>query len=181
MAVAADKPYELTDDSSNAAGYSFDEKLPNAPSLFRRFLDSFKPDSNARIAPNATHDSGAKVYDVEAAAAATAQSPLHRRLKGRHLQMIAIGGSIGTPLIRLVQLVPINRPTGTGLFVGSGQALARGGPGSVLIAFSIVGAMLFCTVQALGELATLYPVAGSFSAYATRFLCPSWGYAMGWK
>jgi amino acid transporter len=41
--------------------------------------------------------------------------------------------------------------------------------------------MLFCTVQALGELATLYPVAGSFSAYATRFLCPSWGYAMGWN
>jgi yeast amino acid transporter len=51
----------------------------------------------------------------------------------------------------------------------------------VLIAFTIVGVMLFCTVQALGELATLYPVAGSFSAYATRFLCPSWGYAMGWK
>jgi amino acid transporter len=70
---------------------------------------------------------------------------------------------------------------GTGLFVGSGQALAKGGPASVLIAFTIVGIMLFCTVQALGELATLYPVAGSFSAYATRFLCPSWGYAMGWK
>jgi amino acid transporter len=70
---------------------------------------------------------------------------------------------------------------GTGLFVGSGQALSTGGPGSVLISYTIVGAMLFCTVQALGELATHYPVAGSFSAYATRFLDPSWGFAMGWN
>ena len=41
--------------------------------------------------------------------------------------------------------------------------------------------MLYCTVQALGEMAVLFPVAGSFSAYSTRFLDPAWGFAMGWN
>jgi amino acid transporter len=41
--------------------------------------------------------------------------------------------------------------------------------------------MLFCTIQGLGELSTLYPVAGSFSTHSTRFLDPSWGFAMGWN
>ena len=40
--------------------------------------------------------------------------------------------------------------------------------------------MLYCTVHALGELAVLFPVAGSFSAYSTRFIDPAWGFAMGW-
>jgi amino acid permease len=40
--------------------------------------------------------------------------------------------------------------------------------------------MLYCTVHALGEMAVLFPVAGSFSAYSTRFLDPAWGFAMGW-
>lgn len=41
--------------------------------------------------------------------------------------------------------------------------------------------MLYCTVHALGELAVLFPVAGSFSTYSTRFLDPAWGFAMGWN
>ena len=71
--------------------------------------------------------------------------------------------------------------TGTGLFVGSGKALADGGPASLLLSFSIIGAMIFCTVQALGELAVIFPVSGSFSAYSTRFIDPAWGFAMGWN
>lgn len=70
---------------------------------------------------------------------------------------------------------------GTGLFVGSGKALANGGPASLLIAFGLIGVMLYCTVHALGEMAVLFPVAGSFSAYSTRFLDPAWGFAMGWN
>jgi len=68
---------------------------------------------------------------------------LKRKLKVRHLQMIAIGGSIGC-----------------GLFIASGSALKEGGPGAVVLAFSIVGVMMFCTVNAMGELATLFPVQG---------------------
>lgn len=74
-----------------------------------------------------------------------------------------------------------NKFVGTGLFVASGKSLSTGGPASVLIAYSLIGIMLFCTVQALGEMAVLFPVAGSFSAYSTRFLDPAWGFAMGWN
>jgi amino acid transporter len=132
----------------------------------RRLTESFKRDPNASVLRSASFGAGsdAKGYDAEAAAQATALSPLLRRLKGRHLQMIAIGGSIGT-----------------GLFVGSGKALAYGGPASVLLSFSLMGVMMYCTVQALGELAVLFPVAGSFAAYSTRFLDPAWGFAMGWN
>lgn len=41
--------------------------------------------------------------------------------------------------------------------------------------------MLYMTIQALGELAVMFPVAGSFSAYSTRFIDPAWGFAMGWN
>jgi amino acid transporter len=105
-----------------------------------------------------------RYFDLRAANAQTASTLLARELKGRHLQMIAFGGSIGT-----------------GLFVATGMALSHGGPASVLLAYSIVGLMLWCTMQALGEMAVVFPVAGSFSAFSTRFLDPSWGFAMGWK
>lgn len=59
--------------------------------------------------------------------------------------------------------------------------MSQGGPASLLIAFSLVGIMLYCTVHALGEMAVAFPVAGSFSAYSTRFLDPAWGFAMGWN
>ncbi|KAF8453939.1 amino acid permease-domain-containing protein [Terfezia claveryi] len=125
-----------------------------------RILSSFGPHPNYRPR-KATGDAA---FDLEQANVAIAQSPLSRRLKGRHLQMIAIGGSIGT-----------------GLFVGSGNALRTGGPAALLIAFALIGMMLYCVVHALGELAVVFPVAGSFSAYSTRFLDPAWGFAMGWN
>lgn len=60
-----------------------------------RVLDSFKRDPNSSMTPKGSLGADGTVYDVEQAAANTANSPLARRLKGRHLQMIAIGGSIG--------------------------------------------------------------------------------------
>ncbi|KAK8927043.1 Amino-acid permease inda1 [Metarhizium anisopliae] len=89
---------------------------------------------------------------------------LDRAMKPRHLHMIAIGGSIGA-----------------GFFVGSGSALAKGGPASILICFSIVGFMVFNVVFALGELAVMYPISGGFYTYASRFIDPSFGFAVGWS
>ncbi|KAH8775978.1 amino acid permease/ SLC12A domain-containing protein [Hyaloscypha sp. PMI_1271] len=89
---------------------------------------------------------------------------LNHTLKPRHLHMIAIGGSIGA-----------------GFFVGSGSALDKGGPATLLIDFAIMGVMIFNVVYALGELAVMYPVSGGFYTYSTRFIDPSWGFAMGWN
>ncbi|KAK5628168.1 hypothetical protein RRF57_003883 [Xylaria bambusicola] len=179
--------FPIKEDSlAPASSYTMREPLyddESQPSMLGQFLDGFRRDPTQRITPKdpldeihaaeaaylyppivARNGSGSHYYDLRLATLQTAQSHLARKLKGRHLQMIAIGGSIGT-----------------GLFVASGRALESGGPASVLLAYFIIGTMLYCTVQALGELAVSFPVAGSFSAYSTRFLHPSWGFAMGWN
>lgn len=89
---------------------------------------------------------------------------LHRGLSARQVQMIAIAGTIGT-----------------GLFLGTGTSLAQGGPASMLICYAIVGFIVYVTLLLLGEMATQYPVAGSFNAYATRFFSPSYGFALSWN
>ncbi|RPA81683.1 general amino acid permease AGP3 [Ascobolus immersus RN42] len=91
------------------------------------------------------------------------ERPLHRRLKSRHLQMIAIAGIIGP-----------------GLLVGSGNALKLAGPGGVLISFSLVGIIVYFVMQALGELATLIPISGSFTEYASRFVDDALSFTLGW-
>ena len=146
--------------SSSSEGSSVPQQEPPQQGFLSGFFSSFGPHPNYRAQTKARGDAA---FDA-VGDAPQAESPLSRRLKGRHLQMIAIGGSIGT-----------------GLFVGSGSALRTGGPGALLIAFGLIGMMLYCVVHALGELAVVFPVAGSFSAYSTRFLDPAWGFAMGWK
>ncbi|KAG5637064.1 hypothetical protein H0H81_005945 [Sphagnurus paluster] len=89
---------------------------------------------------------------------------LQQKMKPRHLQMIAVGGSIGT-----------------GLFVGSGSALHLGGPAGILVAWILMGFMLINVTQALGEMCILYPVSGGFYTLAGRFLDPSFAFAMGWN
>ncbi|KAG5926147.1 hypothetical protein E4U42_003585 [Claviceps africana] len=141
------------------------------------FLDDFKP-SKAHASsffpngpgPLTSVHGGARARDRPRddngpfVAADIVHSPLARRLQARHLQMIAFGGSVGT-----------------GLFILTGRALATGGPASLLLAFAVVGVNMYCTCHALGELAVLFPIAGSFSSWATRFLDPSWGFALGWN
>ncbi|KAK5063028.1 hypothetical protein LTR84_005104 [Exophiala bonariae] len=92
------------------------------------------------------------------------QNALHKRLKGRHMQMIAIGGAIGA-----------------GLFVNSGSAFQTGGPASVLLGFMIVGVQVYFMMQALAELSVMYPVNGAFTMYICRFVDPSWGFACAWE
>ncbi|QOQ38359.1 amino acid permease [Trueperella pecoris] len=89
---------------------------------------------------------------------------LQRGLRARHLNMIAIGGAIGT-----------------GLFVASGATISQAGPGGALLAYALIGAMVYFLMQSLGEMATYSPVVGSFGEYGTRYVSPSFGFAMGWN
>lgn len=105
-------------------------------------------DAPSPASPAATHDRGDAGYD--------------KGLKPRHIQMIAIGGSIGT-----------------GLFLGAGGRLAEGGPGLV-IAYGICGVFAFLMVRALGELAIRRPSSGAFVSYAREFTGEKGAYVAGW-
>ncbi|OQV22772.1 hypothetical protein BV898_03209 [Hypsibius exemplaris] len=83
-------------------------------------------------------------------------SGLKQTLKNRHIQMIAIGGVLGSDL-----------------FIGTGGLLATGGPASLLLGFILIGTMLFNVVMTLSEMAVLYPIAGSFSIHSARFIDPA--------
>lgn len=86
----------------------------------------------------------------------------HKRLKPRQLQMIAIGGAIGT-----------------GLFLGAGGRLAAAGPGLFLV-YAVCGAFVFLILRALGELVLHRPSSGSFVSYAREFLGEKAAYVVGW-
>ncbi|KAK5113031.1 hypothetical protein LTR85_011053 [Meristemomyces frigidus] len=88
---------------------------------------------------------------------------LNRGLTARQISMIAIGGAIGT-----------------GLVIGTGSALAQAGPASILISYSIVGILVYVVMTALGEMATWLPIPGGFATYATRYVDPALGFALGY-
>ncbi|WP_220729372.1 amino acid permease [Apilactobacillus zhangqiuensis] len=87
-----------------------------------------------------------------------------RGLKTRHVSMIALGGSIGT-----------------GLFVASGSVISQAGPGGALVAYLLMGLMVYFLMTSLGEMATNTPISGSFAAYAGKYVDPALGFAMGWN
>ncbi|RYC60353.1 hypothetical protein CHU98_g5837 [Xylaria longipes] len=93
----------------------------------------------------------------------SAETSLHRGLKARHISMIAIGGAIGT-----------------GLIIGTGKALAKAGPGSILISYSVIGFVVFLVMAGLGEISAWLPMSAGFTGYASRFCDPSLGFALGW-
>ena len=92
------------------------------------------------------------------------ENGLKRGLKARHMNMIAIGGAIGT-----------------GLFVALGGSLSEAGPGGALLAYGVIGIMVYFLMTSLGEMSTYMPVSGAFETYATKFVDPALGFALGWN
>ena len=84
-----------------------------------------------------------------------------RRLKNYHVTMIGFCSGIGT-----------------GLFIGTGAAYANAGPAGLLLAYIIVGSVLWCVMQSVAELATVIPTAGSFPHFASRFIDPAVGFSL---
>jgi amino acid permease len=78
-------------------------------------------------------------------------------------------------------MIAIGSSIGTGLFIGTGKMLHEGGPLSTVIGFVLVSICLVIMMQCLAEMSTVLPVSGSFSRYATRFIDPSLGFAIGFQ
>ncbi|WP_051830922.1 amino acid permease [Streptomyces violens] len=108
--------------------------------------DAYRPPDGGT--GNAPHDAGDAGYS--------------KGLKARHINMIAIGGAIGT-----------------GLFLGAGGRLAAAGP-ALAIAYAVCGLFAFFVVRALGELVLHRPSSGSFVSYAREFLGEKGAYVAGW-
>ena len=98
---------------------------------------------------------------------ASADSPveggLQRNLKARHINLIAIGGAIGT-----------------GLFVGTGASISAAGPGGAIVSYGVIGIAIYFMMAALGEMVTHRPVAGAFETYTGEYVEPALGFTVGW-
>ncbi len=91
-------------------------------------------------------------------------SHLEQQLESRHVNMIALGGAIGT-----------------GIFLTSGYAVAIGGPGSALLAYVIMAIIVYFLMTSLGEMSTYQPTAGTFCEYSNQYVGRSFGFAMGYN
>ena len=88
-----------------------------------------------------------------------------RALKSRHIQLIALGGCIGT-----------------GLFVGTGATLSLVGPANLFMAFVVMSAILWVVMNSLAEMTTYLPQSGSsVPLYIKRYFDPSLAFAAGWN
>ena len=147
-------------------------------SRWLNFVDSFKPaieneklamryrDANVDVEEDAGgyYNSTDQLTEIQRININSSKSNLKRKLKNRHLQMIAIASSIGS-----------------GLLIGTGGALATGGPGGILIAWILSGISILCTIQAMAELAVTFPVSGGFNVLFSRFIDPSVGFSVAWN
>ncbi|EWC48762.1 hypothetical protein DRE_00067 [Drechslerella stenobrocha 248] len=88
----------------------------------------------------------------------------HRKLKERHVQLIGIGGTIGTAL-----------------FVAIGRGLAMGGPASLLLGFSIWSTVVLCVNNCLAEMVSYLPISSPFIRFAGRFVDDAFGVATGYN
>lgn len=115
------------------------------------------PDPNALVAT-----SSCSPGQIEAGVIDNIPTSTHRGITVRHSQMIALGGTIGT-----------------GLFVGSGKALARVGPGFLLLAYCVLGFLTYTMITATTTVSAYLPLPGSsMASYASRYASRSLGFAM---
>jgi len=118
-------------------------------------------DSDLEKKTSKTEAGHGDISETNVADADTTDPHMHRALKGRHVSMIAIAGTIGT-----------------GLFLGSGKALANGGPVGALLGYGIVGILVGFMMYSLGEMMVYDPSAGGFIEFASRYIDPAAGFAM---
>ncbi|KAG2736667.1 hypothetical protein G9P44_000757 [Scheffersomyces stipitis] len=193
---------QSSDTGSEYSEYSVYSRSYHPRDLFYDFIDSFKPFDYSVLPPIYNTESGthqgthdienrdvsnlvardtlvsdksvlhpnhpqfdySHLTELERAALVTATSPLSKHLKTRHLTLISLGGAIGT-----------------GLFIGSASSLSHAGPLGMLLVWIFIGSITFTTMSSLSELATAFPIAGSFVTFTTLFIDASCGFAIAWN
>ncbi|KAF9496890.1 general amino acid permease AGP2 [Pleurotus eryngii] len=100
--------------------------------------------------------------DLTSSRATSTSDKTHRNLQNRHIQLIGIGGAIGTAL-----------------FVQIGSALTKGGPGSLFLAFTYYCTIVMAVNNCLSEMVTWIPISSPFARYADRFVDPALGFVAG--
>lgn len=103
-------------------------------------------------------------HDVQEGMMADNADNLQRHLGNRQIQLIAIGGSIGTAL-----------------FVSIGTGLYNGGPGSLFLAFTIQSIFLAMINNCIAEMSTAFPVSGGFIRLAGKWVDDALGFMVGWN
>ncbi|KAK4456822.1 dicarboxylic amino acid permease [Cladorrhinum samala] len=129
-------------------------------SLFSRKRNEEKYSADS---PTPVQDVDPARYSSEEGVVDEAADDLHRGMKPRQLNMMAIAGAIGT-----------------GLIIGTGQTL-KFGPGALLVGYATMGFVVYIVMVALGEMGAWLPHKKSFSGYASRFVDPAMGFATGWN
>ncbi|KAJ4346619.1 lysine permease [Didymosphaeria variabile] len=122
-------------------------------------MESITPKMDNRSEKSQTLSSS----DPEKQGSPPEEAKLQRKLSSRHLQFVAIGGTVGT-----------------GIFIASGKSIATAGPAGALLAYVFIGTLVYAVMQALAEMSTYLPISGAFTQYAARFVDPSLGFSMGW-
>lgn len=113
---------------------------------------------------SSTRSAKENIYYDETLVEPPREISLQRGLQARQISMIALGGAVGT-----------------GLIIGSGTALSHGGPLGLFLGYSFVGFICYLVMIALAEMSAYLPHKKGFAGYATRFVDPALGFALGWN
>ncbi len=130
--------------------------------LFGR--DDNEKASDVSPGPDLNVDAGARNNDFEEGSVSDNADQLQRHLANRQIQLIAIGGSIGTAL-----------------FVSIGTGLYNGGAGNLLLAYTIQSCVLAMVNNCIAEMSTAYPVSGGFIRLAGKWVDDALGFMVGWN
>ncbi|OCF43945.1 AAT family amino acid transporter [Kwoniella heveanensis CBS 569] len=126
--------------------------------------DEKKQDAYAVTGVDGVYDNQHQQAYGEGEEHVVAHEGLKRSLKSRHLAMISIGGVIGT-----------------GLFLGTGSALAHGGPLGLFLGYALMGSICYSVMICLGEMISFLPIPGGHIKLAERFVDPALSFTMGWN
>lgn len=106
--------------------------------------------------------SAGQVIDYAGEPHSNHNTALHRNFKARHIQMICLGGCIGS-----------------GIFIGTGKALHQGGAAAMLIGYTLICLMGLACMNLISEMTSIWPTSGGFINHAYRFVDPAMGFACG--